>query len=138
MTTNDPTQLSLSEAAALIARRELSPLELTEACITRGEAFDSKLKAYITPTFESAREEARVATQGLAAVLQRGPLHGIPFALKDLYETAGILTTAGSWLREEHVPLRDGRVVSLLNQAGVVLLGKLTMHELALGGTRRY
>ena len=119
----------------MIASRELSPLELTEACISRSEALDPTLHAYITPTFESARQEAKAATEEIAAGRQRGPLHGIPFALEDLYETAGVLTTAGSRLRDEYVPPDDAHVVTLLRQAGVVLLGKLTMHEWALGGT---
>ena len=135
MAAPDPTQLSLTEAAASIANRELSPQELTEACIARCEVLDPKLNAYITPTFESARQEAKAATDEIAAGRGRGPLHGIPFALKDLYETAGVLTTAGSRLREKHIPSNDAHVVTLLKQAGVVFLGKLTMHEWALGAT---
>ena len=135
MTSVDPTQLSLTEASRLIGRRELSPLELTEACIARSEALDPKLNVYITTTFETARREAKEATEETAAGRRRGPLHGIPFALKDLYETAGVLTTAGSPLRAEYIPSDDAHVVSMLKQAGAVFLGKLTMHEWALGGT---
>ena len=135
MATTDPTQLSLTEASALIRSGELSPLELTDACIARGEALDSTLQAYITPTFESARQEAKTATDEIAAGRRRGPLQGIPFGLKDLYETAGLLTTAASPYRKDHVPTQDAQTVTLLKEAGVVFLGKLTMHEWALGAT---
>ncbi len=131
----DLAQLSLTEASQLITKRELSPIELTEACIARSEALDPTLNAYITPTFETAREEAKAATEEIAAGRLRGALHGIPFALKDLYETSGVLTTAGARLRQEYVPIEDVHVVSLLREAGVVFLGKLTMHEWAMGGT---
>ena len=131
----DLAQLSLTEASQLITKRELSPIELTEACIARSEALDPTLNAYITPTFETAREEAKAATEEIAAGRLRGALHGIPFALKDLYETSGVLTTAGARLRQEYVPTEDAHVVSLLREAGVVFLGKLTMHEWAMGGT---
>src|SRR3990172_686848 len=129
------TNLSLSEAARLVAAREVSPVELTEACIARAEALDAKLRAYITPTFETALAEAKAATADIAAGKNRGPLHGIPFALKDLYETAGVRTTAASKLREEDVPAEDASVVTRLKQAGAVMLGKLNLHEWAFGGT---
>ena len=127
--------LSLGEAAALVAARKLSPLELTEACIARAEALDAKLNAYITRTFDTALAEAKVATAAIAAGRYQGPLHGIPFALKDLYETAGVRTTAASKLREEYVPAEDASVVTRLKEAGVVMLGKLNLHEWAFGGT---
>ena len=127
--------LSLLEAADLVESRKVSPLELTDACIARAEAFDARLNAYLLPTFETAREEARRATEEIAAGKHRGPLHGIPFAIKDLYETAGVRTTAGSRLRQEHVPAQDAHTVALLKQAGVVMLGKLNLHEWAMGGT---
>jgi aspartyl-tRNA(Asn)/glutamyl-tRNA(Gln) amidotransferase subunit A len=131
----DLHDLTLHEASALVERREVSPMELTDACIARSEALDAELHAYLTPTFEAARAEAKQADAEIAAGSRRGPLHGIPFALKDLYETAGVRTTAGSKLREDFVPAEDAHVVSLLRQAGVVQLGKLNMHEWALGAT---
>ena len=135
MATADPTQLSLTEASALISSGELSPLELTDACIARSEALDPTLQAYITPTFESARQEAKAATDEIGAGRRRGPLQGIPFGLKDLYETAGLLTTAASPFRKDNVPTQDAHVVTLLKEAGAIFLGKLTMHEWALGAT---
>ncbi|MPZ49370.1 MAG: amidase [Dehalococcoidia bacterium] len=131
----DLTGLSLSEAAQKIARREVSPLELTEACIERAERLDPLLNAYFTKTFDLALAQARDATAEIAAGRQQSPLHGVPFALKDLYETAGIRTTAGARLRDSYVPAEDAHVVTMLKQAGIVLLGKLNMHEWALGGT---
>ena len=127
--------LSLAEAAKLVEKREVSPLELTDACIARAEALDASLHAYLTKTFETARQEAKAAADEIASGSYRGPLHGIPFAIKDLYETAGVVTTAGSPLREHYVPLEDARAVELLKRAGVVLLGKLNLHEWAMGGT---
>jgi aspartyl-tRNA(Asn)/glutamyl-tRNA(Gln) amidotransferase subunit A len=127
--------LTLHEASGLLERREVSPVELADACIARSEALDSELHAYLTPTFDAARTEAKPAAAEIAAGRRRGPLHGISFALKDLYETAGVRTTAGSKLREDFVPAQDARVVTLLREAGVVQLGKLNMHEWALGAT---
>jgi aspartyl-tRNA(Asn)/glutamyl-tRNA(Gln) amidotransferase subunit A len=121
--------LSLAEAAALVAKREVSPVDLTEACIARAEALDSRLNAYLTKTFDTARIEAQAAADEIAAGKYRGPLHGIPFAIKDLYETAGVRTTAGSQLREHFVPQEDARTVELLKQAGIVLLGKLNLED---------
>ncbi len=131
----DLNYLSLREAAGLVAGRHVSPLELTDACITRAEALDGDLHAYITRTFDTARAEAKTATDDIAAGRYRGPLHGIPFAIKDLYETAGVVTTAGSPLREHYVPTADARTIELLKQAGIVMLGKLNLHEWAMGGT---
>ncbi|HEU0074588.1 MAG TPA: amidase [Dehalococcoidia bacterium] len=127
--------LSLAEAAQLIEKREVSPLDLTDACIARAQALDATLHAYLTMTFETARQEAKAAGDEIAAGSYRGPLHGIPFAIKDLYETAGVVSTAGSQLREHYVPAEDARTVELLKQAGIVMLGKLNLHEWAMGGT---
>jgi aspartyl-tRNA(Asn)/glutamyl-tRNA(Gln) amidotransferase subunit A len=127
--------LSLSEASDLIAAGKVSPLELTEACIARSEALEPLLNAFFTRTFDTALAEARSATEAIASGRRFGPLHGIPFGLKDLYETAGVRTTAGSKVREHYVPEADAYTVERLKQAGVVLLGKLNMHEWALGGT---
>ena len=135
MDTTDLIYLSIREAANLVAAREASPLDLTNACIERAEALDGELHAYLTQTFESAREEARIAEKDISSGRSRGPLHGIPFAIKDLYETAGVLTTAGSKLREPNVPTDDAEAVSRLRAAGAVMLGKLNLHEWAMGGT---
>jgi aspartyl-tRNA(Asn)/glutamyl-tRNA(Gln) amidotransferase subunit A len=129
------SRLTIAEAAPLIEKRQLSPVELTQACIARTEAVDGELKAFITPTFETAMADAQMAADQIAAGNYRGPLHGIPIALKDLFETAGVLTTAASPLRETSVPAEDAEVVRRLKAAGAVSLGKLNMHEWALGTT---
>ena len=135
MQQHELADLTLSEAAARIARREVSPLDLTLACIERAEHLYARLNAYITRTFDSALEEARAAGEEIAAGKYRGALHGIPFAIKDLYETAGVRTTAGSKLREEYFPAEDAEAVARLKRAGAVMLGKLNLHEWAMGGT---
>ncbi len=134
MSTDLPS-LTLAEAATLIVRRELSPVEITEACVARSEALDPALHAYLTKTFDEAVVAAKQAADDVAAGRYLGPLHGIPFGLKDLFETAGVRTTAGARLREHYVPDADATVVRRLRDAGVVVLGKLNMHEWALGAT---
>lgn len=110
-------------------------MELTDACIARAEALEPTLHAYITRTFEPARWEAKTAEADIAAGRYRGGVHGIPFAIKDLYETAGVKSTAGSKLLENYVPAEDAHTVARLKEAGVVMLGKLNLHEWAMGGT---
>ncbi len=128
-------QLTIVEAADLLARRAISSVELTEAYLNRIAASDDRFNSFITITPEHALAQARAADDELARGLRRGPLHGIPVALKDLYDTAGIRTTAGSTFFADRVPATDARAVTLLYQAGAVLLGKLNMHEWALGVT---
>ena len=94
--TSDLHTLSLAELSRLIAARKLSPVELVEALIRRVEQYDAQTRAFITPTFDLARRQARQAETEIAAGRSRGPLHGIPFGLKDIYDTAGILTSAHS------------------------------------------
>ena len=125
--------LSIHEAAGLIQSRELSPVELTQAFLDRIESVDDQLKTYITLLPDSAMEQARAAEAEISRGDYRGPLHGIPIALKDLYDTAGVRTMAQSKVLEHRVPDSDATVVTRLREAGTVLLGKLTMHEFALG-----
>jgi aspartyl-tRNA(Asn)/glutamyl-tRNA(Gln) amidotransferase subunit A len=135
MVDRELTDLSLTEASNLVEAKQVSPMELTQACIDRAEMLEPVLTTYITQTFHMALMEAKTATEEIAAGKRRGTLHGIPFAIKDLYETAGVLTTAGSPIRAENVPAEDAHTIALLKQAGVVMLGKLTLHEWAMGGT---
>ncbi len=135
MTASDPAGLTVAAAAELIRSRQLSPVELTEACLDRIERLDGSLNAFITVTREQALADARGATDEIARGAYRGPLHGIPMALKDLFQTAGVRTTAGSKILAEHVPAEDAHVVSRLKVAGAVLLGKQNMHEFAFGAT---
>jgi aspartyl-tRNA(Asn)/glutamyl-tRNA(Gln) amidotransferase subunit A len=132
---SDLTELTIAEAAARIRARDLSPLELTEAYLRRIELLNTRLNAYVTVTSNRALDDARRATDEIAAGTIRGRLHGIPIALKDLFATAGILTTAGSKILAEWVPERDSTVARRLREAGAVLLGKTNTHEFARGGT---
>jgi aspartyl-tRNA(Asn)/glutamyl-tRNA(Gln) amidotransferase subunit A len=129
------TYLSIDEAARLLARKEISPVELTKACLERIERFDPQINSFITLVPWIAMEQARQAEIEMLQGEHRGPLHGIPIALKDLYETAGIQTTAGSRHFADFVPEKDAVPFQKLHEAGAILLGKLNMHEIALGVT---
>ncbi len=125
--------LNLAEAAAQIRTRKLSPLELTRHYLARIERLNPQLNAFITVTGELAMAQAEQAEAEIAAGNYRGPLHGIPIALKDLLDTAGILTTAASNQYRARVPSANAEVVEHLQQAGAVLLGKTNLHEFAFG-----
>ncbi|MFI5088263.1 MAG: amidase family protein, partial [Terriglobales bacterium] len=128
-------RLTLTEAAALVADKSVSPVELTQACLERIARLDSALNAFITVTRDTALEQARIAEREIASGRYRGPLHGIPVALKDLIDTASARTTAASALFQERVPAEDAAVVRHLKVAGAVLLGKTNLHEFAYGGS---
>jgi aspartyl-tRNA(Asn)/glutamyl-tRNA(Gln) amidotransferase subunit A len=127
--------LDLAEASRLVQTRTVSPVELTRACLDRIERLDPILKAFITVTAESALQEARQAESEISKGNWKGPLHGIPLALKDLLETVGVRTTAASAVLENYVPSRDAYVAQRLKSAGAVMLGKLNLHEFAYGGS---
>src|SRR5215211_142080 len=130
MTTTDITNLTLADAATAIRAGDLSPVELTDALLDRIDRLEPRLNAFITLTAESARAEARAAQDGAGP---DGPLRGVPIALKDLFDTAGVRTTGGTKMHKDRVPLRDATVVERLRAAGAVSLGKLNMHEFAYG-----
>ncbi len=127
--------LSLEDAARLISSKKVSPVELTDAVLRRIGDLDPLLNAYITVTGDQAREAARAAEREIAAGNYRGPLHGMPVAIKDLFATKGIRTTAGSKILSDWVPDYDATVVTKLYGAGAVSLGKLGLHEFAYGTT---
>jgi aspartyl-tRNA(Asn)/glutamyl-tRNA(Gln) amidotransferase subunit A len=131
---DDLHHLTITDAARLIEQRRLSPVELTQAYLDRIEAYDPQLNAYLLVTADQALDAARDAEAEIAAGHYRGPMHGIPFALKDIYCTAGIRTTCHSRTRENYVPNFDATTVTKLHEAGAVLLGKLSTHEFAHGG----
>jgi len=131
----DLTSLTITEAAGLLARREVSPVELTQAYLVRIERVDRALNCFITLTPELALQSARQAEAEIRGGDYRGTLHGIPLALKDLYETRGVRTTAGSKFYADNISTTDAVAVERLNAAGAVPLGKLNMHEIALGVT---
>src|SRR5687767_3111831 len=108
------TNLNLAEAADLIKRRAISSVELTQAHLERIERIDPLINSFITVTAEQALDQSRAAEDAIVYGGYRGPLHGIPIALKDLFETAGVRTTAGSAFLREHIPDRDCAVVERL------------------------
>ena len=126
--------LTLAAAAALIEKRKLSPVEYADALLRRIEALDPQLNAFITVTAEPARRQAEQAEREITSGNYRGPLHGIPFGLKDIYNTKGILTSGGSRVCLENIPAADAAAMRKLRAAGAVLLGKLQTHEFAHGG----
>jgi len=126
---------SISELAPRLRRREISPIEITRACLERIERLNPALNAFITVTGESALAEARAAEAEIGRGEWRGPLHGVPVALKDLIDTANVRTSSGSALHEDRVPERDAEVVRRLRQAGAVIVGKNNLHEFAYGGS---
>jgi aspartyl-tRNA(Asn)/glutamyl-tRNA(Gln) amidotransferase subunit A len=125
--------LTIAEAAALLADRRLSPVELTEAVLSRIDAVDRRVKAYVTLLADEALDEARQAEKDLAQGPPRSPLHGIPMALKDLYDVAGVPTLCGSRTREGHIAVADSAVAERLKEAGANILGKVVTHEYAYG-----
>jgi aspartyl-tRNA(Asn)/glutamyl-tRNA(Gln) amidotransferase subunit A len=127
--------MTVLEAAHALRARKISSLELTETSLQRIAQADSKLNAFITVIAESARERASAMDLELGRGVDRGPLHGIPFAHKDLVKTKGVLTTAGSKLFADFIPDQDAAVAAKLNDAGAVLVGKTGLHELAYGVT---
>ena len=127
--------LTLTEAADQIRQRKLSPVELTQECLARIERLNPVLNAFIAVTTDQALEQARQAERETAAGKWRGPLHGIPVALKDLLDVAGQPTTAASNQYRDRVAVGDAELVRQLRQAGAVILGKTNLHEFAFGGS---
>ena len=129
-----PDYLTIAEAAGLIEKRELSPVELVDSRLDRIARLDGRLHSFIRVLADAARHEARAAEAEIAAGKYRGPLHGIPIGLKDIYETAGVATTGHSKVMQDHVPRKDAFSVQRLREAGAIVVGKLATHEFALGG----
>jgi aspartyl-tRNA(Asn)/glutamyl-tRNA(Gln) amidotransferase subunit A len=132
-TTEVALRMTLEAAAEAIRARRLSPVSLVESCLARIEKLEPRLNAFITVTAELAREQARQAEREIEAGRYKGPLHGIPVAVKDLFATKGIRTTAGSRILADWVPDEDATIVRRLREAGAVFLGKLGLHEFAYG-----
>jgi aspartyl-tRNA(Asn)/glutamyl-tRNA(Gln) amidotransferase subunit A len=123
----------MADLGRMIASKQVSPVEVVRAHLDRIAALDSKLRAFITICADSALESARAAEADLMAGRPVGPLHGVPWAPKDLYSTKGVRTTGGSKILADSVPAADATVVARLARAGAILLGKLNMHEFAYG-----
>jgi aspartyl-tRNA(Asn)/glutamyl-tRNA(Gln) amidotransferase subunit A len=126
--------LTITAAAAAIARRDLSPVDLTTALVARAEALDPQLNAYLRPCFDAALAEAKVAEAAIMANGPRSPLHGIPYGLKDVFDAAGLPTTGHSRVYAGNLAAEDATTTAKLRAAGAVLLGKLSTHEGAHGG----
>jgi aspartyl-tRNA(Asn)/glutamyl-tRNA(Gln) amidotransferase subunit A len=123
----------MADLGRMIASKQVSPVEVVRAHLDRIAALDSKLRAFITICADSALESARAAEADLMAGRPVGPLHGVPWAPKDLYSTKGVRTTGGSKILADSVPAADATVVARLARAGAIVLGKLNMHEFAYG-----
>src|SRR5206468_1994472 len=124
---------SVAELAPLLKARRLSPVELVRAFLDRIEAVNPKVNAFITVTGEQALHQARRAEQEITAGRYRGPLHGLPYATKDLVATKGIRTTNGSRVTFHWIPDHESTVTARLNEAGAILVGKLNLLEFAMG-----
>ena len=135
MQTNELHYLTVSDAASLIESGQLSPVELVEAHLERIEQTDERLNSFVTLLADEARSAAADAESAIQGGGYLGPLHGIPIGLKDLYYTKGIRTTVGSKIMADFVPDYDAAVTERFRDAGAILLGKLQMHEFALGAT---
>lgn len=131
----DIVYLSAAEQGRLVRGRALSPVELVRACLERIERYDPALRACITVLADSAMEEARAAEREIQAGRWRGPLHGLPFGVKDQLLTRGIRTTAGSRILADYVPDTDATVIARLRAAGAILISKENLHEFGKGGT---
>ena len=127
--------MSAAETSELIRSSQVSPVEVTQACLSRIAALNPELNAFITVTEEMALAQAREAEAEIQRGRWRGPLHGIPLGFKDLIDVAGVRTTAGSAVFEHHVPTEDAEVVRRLKAAGAVIIGKHNLHECAYGGS---
>src|SRR5438105_667040 len=130
----DVAFLTIAELNRLYRQREVSPVEVTKALLARIAAHDGKLHSFLRVTEDVALREAAIAERELMAGTSRGPLHGIPYALKDIVETAGIPTTGHSKLRQDYMPSEDAELLKRLKAGGGILMGKLATWEFALGG----
>ena len=135
MDNND--SLTITRLAIRIRNRKISPVEITQFCLDRIRALQPKINAFITVTSKTALKQAAQAEKEIMRGGYKGPLHGIPVSLKDLFDTAGIRTTAGSNLRRRYIPKKNAALVHLLLEQGCILLGKTNMHEFAYGPTNR-
>ena len=135
MDTLEICYMSAGDLSKLVQSKEISPVEIIEAHLTRIDATEPVLNSFITLLADQARKSARQAEKDIQAGRYKGPLHGIPVALKDLYNTGGVRTTSGSRIFDTFIPTEDCTVAAKFHQAGAILLGKLNMHQFAYGPT---
>jgi aspartyl-tRNA(Asn)/glutamyl-tRNA(Gln) amidotransferase subunit A len=129
------TDLDITQIAALLRERQASSLELTRAYLARIARLDARLSTYISVAAEEAERQARAADAEIGSGGYRGPLHGVPVGIKDLFDVSGLPTTFGSKILRHHVATSDATVVARLKRAGAVVLGKHNLHEFAFGIT---
>jgi aspartyl-tRNA(Asn)/glutamyl-tRNA(Gln) amidotransferase subunit A len=127
--------LSIAELAPMLRERQVSPVDITQAALDRIGKVDPQLNSFVTVTADAALRAARAAEAEIKAGRWRGPLHGVPIGLKDLFDTAGVATSAGSKILRGVAPAADAAVTAKLREAGAVVVGKNTMHEFAFGST---
>jgi aspartyl-tRNA(Asn)/glutamyl-tRNA(Gln) amidotransferase subunit A len=135
MIPNDPQKWTIATLSKAIRSKEVSPVEITKALLSRIKKYDCNINSFITLLEGPALKAARQAEGEIRRGKYRGPLHGIPYAAKDLFFTKDILTTCGSKILKGFKPSFDGTVIQKLAEAGAVLIGKLNMHEFAYGTT---
>ena len=138
MTATDLAFLPATELSRLVRERKVSPVELVQLYLARIERFNPVLRAYITVCADAALEAARDAEREIAAGRYRGPLHGLPFGVKDQLCTRGVRTTLGSRIYADYVPDFDAAVIERLKNAGAILIGKENLHEFGKGGTHDF
>src|SRR5215467_2591106 len=126
---------TIAELSQRIRRKEISPVSIARECLTRIEKLNPQLNLFITVMAEPALAEARAAEEQIARGAWRGPLHGIPIAIKDLIDTAGVRTTSASALHKDRIATEDASLVRKLRQAGAVIIGKNNLHEFAYGAS---
>ncbi|SDP91192.1 Asp-tRNAAsn/Glu-tRNAGln amidotransferase A subunit [Mucilaginibacter sp. OK268] len=126
---------SIAAVSKLIKAKKVSPVDLVDACLQRIEEYDTQLNTFITVLADEARKQAQITEEEINRGEWKGPLHGIPVAVKDFYDTAGIRTTAGFVHFKDRIPEKDAEVVQKLKEAGAILIGKTNMHELGMGTT---
>lgn len=138
MTATDLAFLPATELSRLVRERKVSPVELVQLYLARIERFNPVLRAYITVCADAALEAARDAERDIVAGRYRGPLHGLPFGIKDQVCTRGVRTTLGSRIYADYVPDFDAAVIERLKNAGAILIGKENLHEFGKGGTHDF
>jgi len=135
MTAEDLCLLDITQVAKLVHDKQVSPVEVTEAYLARIDRLDPLLNSYIAVMADQARDAAKAAESEIVSGHYRGPLHGVPVGIKDLFDVAGVPNTMGSKILRDNVPTRDSTVVAKLKQAGTIILGKQNLHEFAFGIT---
>jgi len=135
MKEKDLIMMSIQEISSMIKKKQISPVEIVEECIDRTKRLQPELNAYIAFLEEEAKRKAKIAEREIMKEGPKSPLHGIPIALKDLFYTKGVLTSAGSKLLKDFKPDYDGTITDRLIKSGAILMGKTNMHEFAFGPT---